>query len=106
MNIRNDLLGEVRRLLERAEAIWGSIQREEGATMLQLARPQLGRTPEPLRRVAEPLVAGSALFVLVVLLGWGAMSVTSFLLAGFLILVLLKVVFGIELDLEPPLSAG
>lgn len=74
------------------------------ALMLQLARPNLGPTPQALRRILEPLVATAAALALVTLVGFGVASFTMFLLAGALIYTILTRVFGLELDFQVPLN--
>jgi len=97
-------LGEtVAQTAKHAEALWEKLRGERATTFVALMRPQLGATPPPLRRVLEPVVAASALLALGVLISWGALSVGAFLIAGLLIALILERVFGIEVDLEPPL---
>jgi len=65
-------------------------------------RPNLGPTPEPLRRLLEPVVAAAAAAVLVVLGGIGLFHFSIFFLVAAMIYAIIHYVFGIELDLMVP----
>ncbi len=65
-----------------------------------LVRPDLGNTPAPVRRFLEPLVAASALVVLIVLLGLGMFGFATLFLAVSLMYLIITRVFGIELGID------
>ena len=104
-------LEEIRELL----GDYGSRLRDEAARLRRTARPRdgnealtafirpnLGRTPEPLRRILEPVVAAAAALALAVLLSFGMFSFAGFFVAATLIYAIITYVFGIELDLNLP----
>ncbi len=70
--------------------------REDLSTFL---RPNLGKTPAPLRRFLEPLVAALALSLLATLLVAGSVTLVVFMGIVGLIYAILTHVFGLELGL-------
>lgn len=76
--------------------------RSGNETLTAFIRPNLGPTPEPLRRVLEPVVAAAAALALAVLLAFGMFSFVGFFFAATLIYAIITYVFGIELDLNLP----
>jgi len=101
--------------LKELLADYGSRVRDEAARVRRTARPRdgsealaafirpnLGPTPQPLRRVLEPIIAAAAALALAVLLSFGMFSFAGFFLAATLIYAIITYVFGIELDLNLP----
>lgn len=66
-------------------------------------RPDLGPTPDPLRRILEPVIAAWALLTMGALLAVGALGFATMFAAASLLYVLLTRVFGLELDVKLPL---
>jgi len=92
--------------LDMAQAKWGDAQQPLPntplTTALELFRPQVNVASRPARRFLEPLIAATALFVLLVL---SAISLGNF---GMLVLcsgiayTVLTQVFGLDLALDLP----
>ena len=65
-------------------------------------RPDLGPTPEPLRRLLEPIIAVWALATMGALLAMGAVGFALMFAAASLLYVILTRIFGLELDVKLP----
>ncbi|MBI5507493.1 MAG: hypothetical protein HY903_01950 [Deltaproteobacteria bacterium] len=87
------------RVADESRRVASRIGGDQKLALSQLLRPNLPPYVEPLRRVAEPIVAAAALLALVVLGGLGALSVLGLMLALLLIYGIITQVFGIELEL-------
>ena len=73
----------------RAERLADRLGTDRPTALAHFIRPNLGPTPQPLRRILEPIVAAAALLALFVLGGAG-----MFTLAAFFVLAILCGVFG------------
>ena len=62
----------------------------------------LGPTPEPLRRLLEPVIAAWAILTMGALLGVGAVGFSLMFAAAALLYLILTRVFGLELDVKMP----
>ncbi len=103
MKLSDALRDTVDRLRAEGERLRDRLGRGgETQALSQLLRPDLGKTPAPLRRVLEPVVAATALVVLASLLGMGAFGFATLALAAALIYLILTKVFGLELSLGTP----
>jgi hypothetical protein len=100
MSLLDNLRRAVEGLREEAEHAWTGTT--DSRAMAQLFRPNLGPTPQPLRRVLEPLLAGSALAVLAGLAGVSLAAFLVMFIAAGLIYLIITYVFGVELGLELP----
>ncbi|MEK7704085.1 MAG: hypothetical protein AAB426_03935 [Myxococcota bacterium] len=103
MSRLRDLGDRLARMTSQADTLVQRLRGERASAVLALVRPQLGHTPPALRRVAEPMVAAAAMLALGVLIGWAALSVGALVLAALIIALILKHVFGLELELDAPL---
>jgi len=74
-------------------------QATDSKALSLLLRPNLGPTPQPLRRLLEPVVAAAALSALVSLATVGAVSFAVLVAVAGVIYAILTYVFGLELDL-------
>ena len=70
--------------------------------MAQLFRPNLGPTPQSLRRILEPIVAGSAFVALAALSGLSLVAFAALFVAAGLMYLIITYVFGIDLGFELP----
>ena len=94
---------EAHRVRSEAERLRDRMRADSSTlTLAAFVRPNLGPTPDPLRRVLEPIVAASAAMALVVLLSIGVLSFGTFFVVASLIYAILTYVFGLELDLNVP----
>ena len=99
MKIPEPLRDTFERLRAEAVRIAGAVKgHSENKALTELLRPNLGPTPEPLRRMLEPLVAACAVSVLAALLGVGAVSFAALVVVAALAYAILTYVFGLELD--------
>jgi hypothetical protein len=81
---------EARRLRDRGTS---------SQALSQMLKPNLGPTPEPLRRLLEPVVAATALAALLSLFALGAFSFATLVAIAGLAYAILTYVFGLELGL-------
>lgn len=88
-------------LKEWTEHLKTRMRAAQNSQMLQLARPNVGPTPAPLRRFVEPVVAAAALSALTVLVLVGLSAAGLLFLAAGLIYGILTHVFGLEFDINP-----
>jgi hypothetical protein len=65
-------------------------------------RPELGAVPPPLRRLLEPVVAALAITLLAGLGAVATVNIATLMLVAAVVVLILRLVFGIELDLVPP----
>ena len=79
---------------------WWEQLRAREPTLRALMRPELGRTPQRLRRWLEPVVAVLAALALVVLAGTGGVAGAILFMALALAYLLLTHVFGLHLELN------
>ncbi|OGQ92070.1 MAG: hypothetical protein A2289_14295 [Deltaproteobacteria bacterium RIFOXYA12_FULL_58_15] len=102
MSLGDDLKKVASTLRQEASRIWGDLDGPHSTALTQLLQPNLGPTPQPLRRVLEPVVAITALAALIGLTGFGMISALAMFCAAGLIYLILTFVFGIELGLDLP----
>ncbi len=99
MKLPERLHGVLADLRQHGARLVGRLQKGDARALTQLLRPNLGPTPSSLRRVLEPVVALSALTLLLSLFSVGAFSFAVLFIVGGLIYAILTYVFGIELAL-------
>jgi len=106
MTLRDDFARVARGLADEARRVWSETRPNDNRALAEIFRPELGPTPEPLRRLLEPVVAVAALTALGALGGVGAAALAVLLLAGALAYLIITYVFGVELGLNVPGRPG
>ncbi len=85
-------------LSDWAEQIRSALSDAPGTALL--LRPNIPKTPQAVRSVLEPIVAGAALALLIAFLSLGFASFMTLMLCSGLIYAILTRVFGLELSVN------
>lgn len=81
---------------------WRQLCARDDRRLRALMRPELGRTPQPVRRILEPMIAVVAAAVLIWLAVTGAVAMAALFAVLGLAYLILTHVFGLHLELSTP----
>jgi len=102
-------LAEIMQLIhdrvENVKQLWATSEQTR-SDLSVFMRPKIGPSSKALRQVLEPIIAASALLILVSLAGLGTGAIIALAVAMLAMIIILRFVFGIEMTLAdmPPNS--